>query len=118
MNLTKAKNKREETVAREYRNFVGEFLNPELPKSLRINFIHWDVKEKKKDKKNFPNELFRYASKMLSEMGYFSCLPTKLENRAKKVQDKIGSLDLCTLNIQRGITRTNCIDSLDRTNFA
>jgi hypothetical protein len=48
--LTKANNAREETVASEYRNFVKTILNKELPSSLAINFIHWDMKEKKRDK--------------------------------------------------------------------
>jgi hypothetical protein len=50
LNLTKANNAREETVASEYRNFVKTILNKELPSSLAINFIHWDMKEKKRDK--------------------------------------------------------------------
>jgi hypothetical protein len=66
LNLTKANKHREEVVASEYRNFVNHVLNKELPPALQCNFIHWDVKAKKKDKKNFPNELFHYSHKMLT----------------------------------------------------
>jgi hypothetical protein len=37
-------------VASEYRNFVRYVLNKELPAALSVNFIHWDMKEKKRDK--------------------------------------------------------------------
>ena len=58
LNLTKATNAREETVAREYRNFVNLSLNKELPDALKINFLHYDVKANKKKVKNFPYDLF------------------------------------------------------------
>ena len=48
LNLTKADNAREETVASEYRNFVNLSLNKELPDALKINFLHYDVKARKK----------------------------------------------------------------------
>jgi len=55
LNLTKADNKREETVASEYRNFVNVVLNKELPPAFRVNFIHYDVKKAKKTEgKLFP----------------------------------------------------------------
>ena len=34
LNLAKAKNAREETVAKEFRNFVRDVLNKEIPKPL------------------------------------------------------------------------------------
>ena len=58
LNLTKATNAREEGVAAEYRNFVNLSLNSELPEALKVNFLHYDVKVKKKNKKNFPYDLF------------------------------------------------------------
>ena len=47
-------------MASEYRNFVNFTLNKELPTKLRINFLHYDVKAKKKKVKNFPMDLFAY----------------------------------------------------------
>ena len=54
LNLTKANNAREETVAREYRNFVNLSLNKELPDPLKVHFLHYDVKARKKNKKFSP----------------------------------------------------------------
>jgi hypothetical protein len=48
--LTKANNAREEIVASEYRYFVREVLNKEIPKTLNVTFIHWDMKAKKAEK--------------------------------------------------------------------
>jgi hypothetical protein len=53
LNLTKANNNREETVAREYRNFIRNVLRQEMPLSLKVPFIHWDMKQKKKGKKPY-----------------------------------------------------------------
>lgn len=67
LNLTKAKNAREETVASEYRNFVRFVLNKELPASLGVNFIHWDMKEKKRDKtQRYEIDMLRIAEKIIS----------------------------------------------------
>ena len=48
LNLTKATNAREETVAAEYRNFCNISLNSELPDALKVNFLHYDAKVKKR----------------------------------------------------------------------
>jgi len=79
LNLTKAKNAREETVAKEYRNFVRNTLSQELPKEFAVNFIHWDMKEKKrKDQKiRFEIDLLDHAKGMLEQTNFFSCIPTK-----------------------------------------
>lgn len=65
LNLTKADNSREETVAAEYRNFVRLSLNKELPDALKINFLHYDVKSKKKKVKNFPHDFFGHVTGFL-----------------------------------------------------
>ena len=75
LNLTKATNAREETVASEYRNFVNLSLNKELPDALKINFLHYDVKAKKKKVKNFPYDLFEYVKRFLDKTNFFSCYP-------------------------------------------
>lgn len=53
-NLTKKFNKREKIVSTEYNRAVNEKINNELPKQLKINFTHYDVKAKKKEERNFP----------------------------------------------------------------
>ena len=57
----------------------------------------------KKDR-NFPFNLLALAKKCLKEIGFFSVETPKSKNSH--------------VRIQRGVMRTNCIDSLDRTNFA
>ena len=63
-----------------------------------MNFIHYDVKAMKKKEKNFKG-LFQHAEIACSEIQF-------LHVHRKEVK------------LQRGVIRTNCIDSLDRTNFA
>lgn len=75
LNLTKADNSREETVAAEYRNFVRLSLNKELPDALKINFLHYDVKSKKKKVKNFPHDFFGHVTGFLDKTKFFSCFP-------------------------------------------
>lgn len=75
LNLTKANNAREETVAREYRNFVNLSLNKELPDPLKVHFLHYDVKARKKNKKFFPYDLFAYVTRFLQNTHFFSCFP-------------------------------------------
>lgn len=77
LNLTKRHNAREEIVASEYRSFVGEILNKELPPSLKVHFNHWDMKEKKKNKggKRYEIDMFGHAETMIGKTGIFSCLP-------------------------------------------
>ena len=58
----------------------------------------------KKEERNFPLGLFSLAKKAIIDVGIFS------------VQSKKSGLS--QVNIQRGVIRSNCIDSLDRTNFA
>ena len=75
MNLTKANNAREEIVASEYRNFVKHSLNKELPDALKINFLHYDVKSKKKKVKNFPHDFIGHLENFLGKTKFFSCFP-------------------------------------------
>ena len=117
MNLTKANNAREETIASEYRNFVKHSLNKELPDALKINFLHYDVKSKKKKVKNFPHDLLEHLKTFLEKTKFFSCFPCVRMPYDPKSKNRKDKRHLCNLQIQRGIIRTNCIDSLDRTNF-
>jgi len=61
-NLTKMFNAREKIVANEYNRAVNELINSDLPKSVKINFIHYDVKAKKKQEHNYPFGLFELAT--------------------------------------------------------
>ena len=117
MNMTKANNAREETVAREYRNFVNLSLNKELPDALKIKFLHYDVKAKKKKVPNFPYDLFEYVRHFLDQTNFFSCYPCQKLPYDPENANRASQRNLCRIGIQRGTIRTNCIDSLDRTNF-
>lgn len=91
LNLTKANNNREETVAAQYRKFVTFELNKELPKNLKVTFVHYDVKSKKimekKKEVAFPSELFAHAREMLSTTNFFSCVPLSLTEECSKNRD-------------------------------
>lgn len=103
-NLTKMFNQREAIVANPYNKVVNDIINLELPKQVKINFTHYDVKAKKKEEKDFPNRLLKMGSDAMDKTGFFHILSSKHK--------------LSRVKLQRGIIRTNCIDSLDRTNFA
>ena len=103
-NLTKKNNHREQIVANEYQKAVNEVINADLPKPIKIQYHHYDVKAKKKEERNFPLGLFELYKEAFSKIGFFHVESSKAS--ASKV------------TLQRGVMRTNCIDSLDRTNFA
>lgn len=53
-------------MASEYRNFVRLVLNKELPASLNVTFIHWDMKEKKRDKtQSYEVDMLRIAEQII-----------------------------------------------------
>jgi hypothetical protein len=59
-------------VANEYKICVDKVLNSDLPKKLKVNFIHYDMKAKRKQEKQFPNGLFVLAKDALKKIGIFS----------------------------------------------
>jgi len=52
-----------------------------LPKKFKIKWVHYDVKAKKKQEKNFPAGLFALAREALDQIGFFS-----VENSLKNVK--------------------------------
>jgi len=46
-------------------------INPELPKPLKLVYIHYDVKAAKKEEVNFPNGLFAYAKEVAKKIHFF-----------------------------------------------
>lgn len=54
---------------------MRQTLNNELPPQLRVHFLHYDVKAKKKQKKRFPYDLFEHVKGFLAQTGHFSCVP-------------------------------------------
>ena len=89
LNLTKATNPREETVAAEYRIFVRKILNRELPDEKKVTFLDWDMKEKKKNShQRYELEMIKIAGELLNKTNFFSCLP-KLQEKTVKSQFQI-----------------------------
>jgi len=121
LNLTKKNNLRESPLSREFDHFVNRVLNKNMPAQLRTIYIHFDVKANDKARKKlrdeqiiemikngqpvFPFNFLDVAAKAIERTNFFSCKP-------------IPNVSMCRVEIQRGVVRTNCIDSLDRTNFA
>jgi len=103
-NLTKKLDNRECRLSDQYKYAINEVLNSELPDDKKIFYAHFDVKKSRK-KKNFLTLSFDYIDSFLDHIGVFC---TKLTQPG---DSKIG------IKIQRGVIRTNCIDSLDRTNL-
>jgi pyruvate/2-oxoglutarate dehydrogenase complex dihydrolipoamide acyltransferase (E2) component len=58
-------------VANEYNKAVNIVINKELPKQVKIKFIHYDVKAKKKEEKKFPFGLFALAKESIAKVGFF-----------------------------------------------
>ena len=58
----------------------------------------------RKKEPGFPASLVEYAKQFVRKTGMFYCGRQRLSDEVSQI------------NIQRGIIRTNCIDSLDRTN--
>mmetsp|Transcript_38549 Transcript_38549/g.28415 ORF Transcript_38549/g.28415 Transcript_38549/m.28415 type:complete len:155 (-) Transcript_38549:256-720(-) len=107
MNLTKEFNNRESKVAEDYKHAIQKVFNPYVPKPVRIKYIHYDFKSRKKqEKQTFPQSLFDLVADALKQVKMFVC-------KRKQTSDL-----MCKIKIQRGVVRTNCIDSLDRTNMA
>ncbi len=103
INLTKEKVVRELVLSDQYEHVVNEVLNRELPSNMRIKYIHYDMKVRKKEP-SFPQSIQELVKPFIKRTGIFTCT-------RKKMSDSMSQIE-----IQRGVLRTNCIDSLDRTN--
>jgi len=102
-NLTKKADTRECRLSSQYQYAVEQVLNEDLPEDKKIFYAHFDVKKAKK--KNFSGLAFAYINSYIRQTGVFY---TEVANRE---ESKL------RIHVQRGIVRTNCIDSLDRTNL-
>jgi len=98
-------NARELVVSDQYNYVINEVVNRELPEKLHISYKHYDMKKRKKEL-DFPRSLQDLVKPYIKKMGIFIC-------KREKMIDEVNQI-----RIQRGIIRTNCIDSLDRTNEA
>ena len=90
----------------------------EKRKSMIFFETYYDVKMNKKKVKSFPYDFFEHVKKRLDKIKFFSCLPCQRLPYDSDKPNRESRNKLCHIEIQRGTIRTNCIDSLDRTNFA
>lgn len=105
INLTKQKYMRERPLADQYMHVTNEILNRELPSAMRIKYINFDYKIRKKEDEH-PLPLWNIVKPFIKRTGIFTC------NRVRRSDTN------SQITVQRGVIRTNCIDSLDRTNEA
>ena len=58
----------------------------------------------KKKEPDFPKSLHELVKPFIKKIGMFVCTRNQLSD------------EMCKIKVQKGIIRSNCIDSLDRTN--
>jgi hypothetical protein len=64
-------------VSSEYKKVIEEKINPDLPKYVKINYIHYDMKAKIKEEKNYPFGLFERARRGIDKIQFFAVEPSK-----------------------------------------
>jgi hypothetical protein len=72
INLTKQKYMRERPLADQYMHVTNEILNRELPPGMRINYVNFDWKIKKKEG-CFPINLWSTVKPFIKRTGFFTC---------------------------------------------
>ncbi|CAG9320891.1 unnamed protein product [Blepharisma stoltei] len=98
------KKHKENAIAQEYFRCV-EYLNGHLPDKYKLKFYPFDIKtEEKTSRANMINKMYILAGECLDQTSIFTC------------KFKTNGLMKCAFQI--GTVRTNCIDSIDRTNIA
>lgn len=102
---------RESLVGNELANAIS-YLNQFLPDELRIEHVPWDMARALKSEGDVIAVLEGIAEKEVEKTGFFRSGPEPFVDLSSDatVRDE-GAL-------QQGVTRTNCIDCLDRTNAA
>eukprot|EP01114_Cavostelium_apophysatum_P020199 TRINITY_DN6706_c0_g1_i1.p1 TRINITY_DN6706_c0_g1~~TRINITY_DN6706_c0_g1_i1.p1 ORF type:complete len:811 (-),score=116.42 TRINITY_DN6706_c0_g1_i1:131-2563(-) len=118
VNLVKAEEKRprEMILGKEFSSAI-EFLNSLLPSESKIEYITFDLHKAHKSKhENMIERMEAIANEGIKMTGFFHYGKQLYSNalREQKSQDYISDIG----REQRGVLRTNCIDSLDRTNAA
>jgi hypothetical protein len=59
-------------VADQYNITVNNIINVELPKDIKLNFVHYDIKAKKKEEgSNYPFGFLKLAEQALQKIGFF-----------------------------------------------
>ncbi|KAH3768003.1 phosphatidylinositol-3,5-bisphosphate 5-phosphatase [Pelomyxa schiedti] len=110
---THEKNPRESTLLNPFLDEIL-FLNKLLPPEISIRYKHWDISHAlKHGGGNYLTELFEIANDVLQLTSFFH------SGNRTSMQFKDGTWNVqSTCKKQQGVLRTNCVDSLDRTNAA
>ncbi|KAG8905247.1 phosphatidylinositol-3,5-bisphosphate 5-phosphatase, partial [Tulasnella sp. 408] len=108
---------RESKLLHEYTQCV-EYLNQFLPEDKKIIYRAWDMshayKQKKKDVIGYLEDIAE-ESIDLTKFFHSGPEPVSHKSRTEPSRDKPYR---SSIQLQRGICRTNCVDCLDRTNAA
>ena len=109
---TQERYQREMVLGREY-EYAVNVLNANPPGGTAIHYISWDFKKHTKVRgSDVLNRIRRNVEAALQLTDLFVFLPKKPRFLASS------PLTPLVLKMQHGVTRTNCIDCMDRTNFA
>ncbi|KDQ17280.1 hypothetical protein BOTBODRAFT_105836 [Botryobasidium botryosum FD-172 SS1] len=118
LNLIKSREPqpRESKLLREY-GICVEYLNQFLPEGKKMLYRAWDMsrayKEKKQDVISYLEDL---AEESIQLTGFFHSGPEPYSHYLKSQSEGLPYRGVMAL--QNGVTRTNCVDCLDRTNAA
>ena len=115
LNLVKMREKKaqESTLAHEYK-YCLEYLQQFLPNNDFFQYIYFDMaKLNKTDKGNVMNRLYDIADSCVKKTGFFQNFSALYCNSEYKDLNST-----VKMNKQKGVTRVNCVDCLDRTNTA
>lgn len=114
LNLVKTQERyqREMVLGAEYENAVN-VLNAQPPGGKPIRYISWDFKKNTRSRgSDVLAKIKPSVEAALRSTDMFVFLPKKPRFLSRS------RLTPLVLKLQHGVTRTNCIDCLDRTNFA
>lgn len=124
LNLVKKKEKkpRESILRRELSYAINE-INEPLPNEYKLRYISWDFsRAAKSEEGNVITQMTAIAEEALCATDFFHSGRKRISNRIKDPMSEIiitqGYSDGKLGKMQKGVLRSNCIDSLDRTNAA
>jgi len=111
------KRRKRETKLGEAFSEAVEYLNKQLPPGREVEYIAWDFKDRGVNSQQggaeAPDAMLRGNDTVVDELGALAeALVCKTGMFVSKSSGRTPA------SLQRGVVRTNCIDSLDRTNVA
>eukprot|EP00887_Chlorella_sp_A99_P005395 scaffold1.g5395.t1 len=120
LNLVKQEERRprESLLGQEYAAAVAH-INRGLPSAQRVQYVPWDLSARaKRDQRHLLEDLTLLQAPLLRQMGLFATGGGGAPGGRRHSRDGAESGAPPAPRLQHGVLRTNCIDSLDRTNIA